>query len=828
MAKKARRKNRANHRQNKTTKPDDYFRSGSLEMARFGKNVVTRNNMSEEQFKVMQEKLSEQFQEICQDIDKIVAKIAELVKILPPDRLLHRAVWERARHHLNIKSEVEIGHEAAMSQRMIDYVQSVIVSVSPSNPQESDVTEEMWQALKVLVDELFNVLNLQFMICQTASNRKIVGHNEELDEFYFKAQMFWCNIRGKRYLLHDIPFYKDVLSPHDEILKEIYGIGIDGLVEGLQKIQDSQTRGIIQAVEDLRAFQQLTAPKILEKLECLESTANIDHPMLLEQVLKENGWEALRDDVLGRFFGLDVFDLEKITKLPKTLLDDLSLEPGQDVSFFAEGEYKGWPLRIWPIFRYPFIKIDERYYCIDNYSLFDNLYRVIQRIITSKRPEYATNWNNKQQELSEQLPIDLFLKLLPGAQVYHSVYYRWEKSKGSSKEWCEADALIIYEDHLFIIEVKAGAFTYTPPTTDFPAYVESLKNLIHKPAEQGKRFLAYLRSADEIIIYNKEHDEIGKLSGKEFNHATICAVTLDPFTEIAAQVQHLKKIGIDVGTDPVWSISVDDLRVYTELFDNPLIFLHFVEQRMRAFRSEVIRTDDELDHLGLYIKHNVYTEYASDYNKIDHIIWHGYRSEIDTFFSDKLLDPTIKCLIKQKMPSRLEEIIDLLAASRKPGRRKIASTILDTSGDWRTSIAEKIDETLSQQYKFHVAKPLSAHGGQNITLLCWQQGILERDEKLALEHTYLAMLAAGEGERLLLELVYNPAGKAIDASFACLSADTIPTNELETLKIKAEELRFRRIKAAKATGGKIGRNDQCPCGSGKKYKQCCISQKDAG
>jgi uncharacterized protein YecA (UPF0149 family) len=22
--------------------------------------------------------------------------------------------------------------------------------------------------------------------------------------------------------------------------------------------------------------------------------------------------------------------------------------------------------------------------------------------------------------------------------------------------------------------------------------------------------------------------------------------------------------------------------------------------------------------------------------------------------------------------------------------------------------------------------------------------------------------------------------------------------------------------------GKIGRNDKCPCGSGKKYKKCCI------
>jgi uncharacterized protein YecA (UPF0149 family) len=30
-----------------------------------------------------------------------------------------------------------------------------------------------------------------------------------------------------------------------------------------------------------------------------------------------------------------------------------------------------------------------------------------------------------------------------------------------------------------------------------------------------------------------------------------------------------------------------------------------------------------------------------------------------------------------------------------------------------------------------------------------------------------------------------------------------------------------RKKQLKAGGKKIGRNDPCPCGSGKKYKKCC-------
>jgi preprotein translocase subunit SecA len=33
-----------------------------------------------------------------------------------------------------------------------------------------------------------------------------------------------------------------------------------------------------------------------------------------------------------------------------------------------------------------------------------------------------------------------------------------------------------------------------------------------------------------------------------------------------------------------------------------------------------------------------------------------------------------------------------------------------------------------------------------------------------------------------------------------------------------------QTKAAKRDPSKVGRNDPCPCGSGKKYKQCCINK----
>jgi preprotein translocase subunit SecA len=44
--------------------------------------------------------------------------------------------------------------------------------------------------------------------------------------------------------------------------------------------------------------------------------------------------------------------------------------------------------------------------------------------------------------------------------------------------------------------------------------------------------------------------------------------------------------------------------------------------------------------------------------------------------------------------------------------------------------------------------------------------------------------------------------------------------EEELLEDKEVQERSEKVQPFVRQGGKIGRNDPCPCGSGKKYKQC--------
>jgi hypothetical protein len=210
----------------KASWPDDHVQYGPLEFSRVGKTIYMRDRMSHEQAEAVQAKLIDHFPDVVREIDNIISQIALKTSQLAPGELLKRAYWEAARNHLGIQSEIEAGQEGMVTLRMIDYVQSVVASVPPAETTRSEVTDQEWVELRSLVENLFIKLNNEFFLCQGAVKRKDPEFNSDLEEFFYKAQVYWCNIRGQRYLIHNIPFLQEVIVPHDEALKELYGIGV--------------------------------------------------------------------------------------------------------------------------------------------------------------------------------------------------------------------------------------------------------------------------------------------------------------------------------------------------------------------------------------------------------------------------------------------------------------------------------------------------------------------------------------------------------------------------------------------------------------------------
>jgi hypothetical protein len=741
--------------------------------------------------------------EIIKEIDELVSKIATLISHFPPDKLLCFSWWVYAAQVVQEKRDLAMDSDLTHAARMIDYVQSVIASVEPAQNYEKDVPQESWEELSRNIEKLFNLISLNYQLASTQNNNSIEASNVEIERFRRDCVLSWMNIRGKRYLVHEKKALRDILSPHSEEFMKLFGIDSETLINEITKILEKQIYGVAEVFDKLQklGFRQH-----------ISSDNEIQYISDNDKHIDDNELHEIKD-VLEDFA---LFEVNKICNLPMSLLEELSWSPGQDTEFFSGGDFSGWPLRIWPTMKRPFILYNNRVFCFDTFSLFDNFYRVLQRIIFKLDPSYKRIWNEKQKEVSEELPLKYLEQLLPGAKIYRSIYYGEKKSQR-----CEADALLLYDDYLFVIEVKGGAFAYTSPETDIPAHLSSLESLIQKPANQGHRFVKFLKKHNDVPIFDSAGNKLLQLKIKDFSKIFVCAVTLDSFTELAARAQHLTALGIELKEGSTWSLSIDDLRVYADLFDNPLVFLHYVSKRMTGASSREVELYDEMEHLGLYFDQNSYIQSIMEQQGIDNadfIMVNGFRHIIDNYYTSLIYGDEVN-LPTQRIPFKIREIIDFLAKSNKPSRSKIVEHLLDASGGYRNMISDAIVHLLSEHINNGKLKICSFGGPYGFSIRAFSTSNLFANEQIV----YLVqqeVIIKNETDRLLLELEYSKDYKLIGVYWKIINLENLSPEYMHQLQASFLELRKKRLEAARVHG-KIKVNGLCPCESGLKYKKCC-------
>lgn len=321
-------------RKTKRQRPDDYARLGPIEAARFGKEVVIRNNMTEDEHKNYVNYLAEEYPKIKNRIDELVKEIRELVIMYDPLQLLHQSYYNMFLSMLGKPSESQQGFDDMVAVRMIDYIQSVIVSTKMRDNKYEKVDMEEWYTIYEKVSELYRSLS-QYHICHTAFLKKTdPNFNERYNSLYVQAQELRAIVRGQRYPVHEITHHSDLFHPHDDVFRELFDIGVKDFLLGIEKLQLSIMRGLDDAMQDLDTLMEKTTPLLKQQIGNDDPNESKD---VMDRILVEMGLTELRDSFTGRFFGYDLFDVEKVTGLPRALLKELSWKIGEDESFFLTG-----------------------------------------------------------------------------------------------------------------------------------------------------------------------------------------------------------------------------------------------------------------------------------------------------------------------------------------------------------------------------------------------------------------------------------------------------------------------------------------------------------
>lgn len=795
-------KSRERREKHKGIRPDDYYSNGIIEMARFGKNTIVRNNSSPEQYAARMQFLREQYPQKYQEIAQKVEALRENVTRCDPYGLLMYLRSVSLSTQLNIFSEIDFSSAANAYIHAQEYVQSILISSENSYSATTSDKEEAALHAQILVDfeNLYKELQLFYTYWAAHIQQESGIDNNRLTEIVESQFMYW--VRGNRYQVFELEPLKKLLPPHDSVLQELFGVSAEDVIAGLEKLRYSLSMGYADALMDFGKEFDIFSKAVEAGISPDQAHKDAEHRTR---------------KIADKLVGSDLIKVKDITGWDDRFIDMLSAGINDYPDFWEPGDFSGWPIIDLPVMKKPFIKIDGTSYAFLYYALFDNIYRIIQKAIFSCRKDYVDDWKDKQTTASEEMVRDLFLRILPGAEAYIGNYY---PAKNSLKQLIENDIIILYHNNLFIIEVKAGSFPSTPPITDFDAHIKAYHNLAEVADSQCSRTFEYITKHNHPQFYNRDKQPTFQLPTNSFSNVFTFSVTVDNFNEFAAKAEKLSVISLKEDTIV---ISYDDLLVYAGYFDSPTVFLHYLKQRKAAMHIPQYQMHDEFDHLGLYIDRNMYALNPDQYGDVKNVFWHGFRESVDNYFCMLYADPAKAQKPVQAIPPELTEIIKHLDTHISEEAILFAHFLLDMSTAAKNDFAGQIKYAFKRQREISRPVPMIAFGDFKYCTFITIPGVASYPAQKQHDYVYAATSRNEAIPVMWITLEYDSNNNVISACGKYCSFADLPPEDHDRVRAFGDEKAKDWIKLYRQTHPKLGRNDICPCGSGKKYKFCCFN-----
>lgn len=297
-------------------------------------------------------------------------------------------------------------------------------------------------------------------------------------------------------------------------------------------------------------------------------------------------------------------------------------------------------------------------------------------------------------------------------------------------------------------------------------------------------------------------------------------ITLADFNEITASIE---KMSVVNAAQDVIALSINDLWVYKEYFSSPIEFVHFIKQRTLATHVKEFEVYDELDHLGLYINLNQYAAQAQRFGEgYDMVYFDGYREELDHYFADLYLGISAE-RPSQPIPKELRTILKICERKQDNAVTLFTNFLLDLDSSTKEMLCDKIHEVYHKEREAGTETPSCAFGDPSFFLFVKVPGIQMLSEDFRWKYYMSTFAKSGRKECFLIYITVDTGGNIIDVKNQYITRDDIPTEQMEQLLEQGSRYAEKRkqIILSKEHKRKIGRNDLCPCGSGKKYKKCC-------
>lgn len=504
----------------------------------------------------------------------------------------------------------------------------------------------------------------------------------------------------------------------------------------------------------------------------------------------------------------DMFRLPNPADNVRRVFEFLSASPGSQP--LTEARLPG---QVWPTSRdYPILAVDDHLYCFNPQAVVDELPRLLGKWIAARdKRYYDKKYARRREDLLTDVSIECLQCTLPGAQTGKNLYYGQAPANR-----CETDALVIYDDIAIVIESKAGSLSF-PARRGFSKRIErDFRELIGKAYSQASRTADFIRDHSSATFTDAHGRPALKLPGRTFRRIYVLIPLLDTMDAMAMGLSDARSSGLlDEGKEWPWVVSINDLRLVTEMLDSPSAFFHYIDRRLRFNEhSAWFRVHDEVDLLDYFLRAGLFLE-EKPFKGADVIQWQADTSALDKYYAAMMQG--LKPSLKPRLPliPEISEMLRDIESSGIPNRTALAVELLNYDENIHRQIVNMIPQLISRLALRHIPQRGHIHRpGFGVSLWFTEKVTQSIRKGLHYEdvckkydshaHEWItAIFVVREGTHTLWEAHRHAEPWQEDPNLAHLVKD---------LYDKKHQMR--------GNSKDPGRNDPCPCGSGKKFKKC--------
>ncbi len=541
-----------------------------------------------------------------------------------------------------------------------------------------------------------------------------------------------------------------------------------------------------------RGFSIETAVGIAEKLK--ERTTNVmrscKRPEDYEEFCKQH----------FRIFTFSKSDLEEFNKEEvENFLKAFSLTPGEvNKDLESVGQYN-------TLSSHPIIKLEEDLYILPiSFLLTESIYES-PFYWMSQDSTYKDTANKNRGESTEDIAYEMLLPVFNGG-----LFKNIKVQRSRTERATDIDILAVSGNKAIVFQAKSKRLTETSRKGDTEQLKKDFSVAVQKAYDQGlvcrdailSRQSKLLDSNDNEIKLDESIDEV-----------YIVCLTSDHYPALASQMDvYLTKTAdnpLPVG------MSILDLEIVAFYLKDPFEFLYYLRQRINL--GDYFRGDCEVGYLAYHLNQKLFRIPKSDKVALDSSWAQLIDANYPVLRGAYPATEAVERLHHKWKNNKFQRLIDQIKSSGDPGFTDAIFYCYDLSGDSADDLIKNMELSLRKSEadgKNHDFAMVFENGKSGVTFVA-QNGSPEKLEDklmgLAMARKYKTKadtwLALGS-------LVGDP--NVISA----VAFTKQPWEHDETLE------EFHKVYLKKGTpmhrdGTKIGRNERCPCGSGKKFKKCC-------